>query len=95
MRREQLIDAIIEKTKKVEELEAKLRNQNGRAIIAKIVCKDNDTARQIESILLHMMQSPENPIEYGTAHVVDESTIENLYLHLDIQSINFFNTSTN
>lgn len=76
MNKDQLVLLILDKQEEIEKLQAKLRDQNGHAIIAKIVCKDSQSAKRVHDILLNTIHTATDWIECGVVDIVDESKVE-------------------
>ncbi|WP_162858624.1 hypothetical protein [Candidatus Nitrosotenuis aquarius] len=90
LNKEQRISLAIEKAIQKEELELQNKNENGCVLIVKITCSDNMSVRKISDSFENMLQNYGGFINDMAMKIMDESAIENLYLHMDIHSIKFF-----
>lgn len=77
MNKQQLIWTIIEKTEQISELEAKIKDKTGRAILLKVICNDHDSAKQFHGNLMSMVENYGDSIESCNVGIVDVSRIEN------------------
>ena len=72
MNKDQLVLLILQKQEEIEEIEAKIKDRNGCAIIAKIICRDNQSAEHVQQLLLNTIQTSEDVLN-SVVNIVDES----------------------